>query len=162
VTEETMKRFNSHQVDVGIGAIVVALALFVLAQSLQLDFYVEGIPGPGFFPTLLAIALGLTGMILAVVSFVRAKTSSEPFDAPTRNQVMRSLGVWLAVLASVLLVPIAGFVLAMLALAAVLILGLEGQRTIKGVAGVIVIPVGAYLLFSGLLGVQLPAGVFGN
>jgi hypothetical protein len=50
----------------------------------------------------------------------------------------------------------------MLALAAVLILGLEGQRTIKGVAGVIIIPVGAYLLFSGLLGVPLPAGVFGN
>lgn len=157
-----MKRLNTHQVDVGIGAIVVAIALFVFVQSQQLDFYIEGIPGPGFFPTLLAIALGLSGLILAVASFVRAKSSSEPFEAPTRNQVKRSLGVWLAVLGSVLLVPIAGFVLAMLALAAVLILGLEGQRTIKGVAGVIIIPVGAYLLFSGLLGVPLPAGVFGN
>ena len=157
-----MKRFNTHQVDVGIGAIVVAIALFVFVQSQQLDFYIEGIPGPGFFPTLLAIALGLSGVILAVVSFVRSKSSSEPFEAPTRDQVKRSLGVWLAVLGSVLLVPIAGFVLAMLALAAVLILGLEGQRTIKGVAGVIIIPVGAYLLFSGLLGVPLPAGVFGN
>jgi hypothetical protein len=157
-----MKNFNTHQVDVGIGAIVVAIALFVFVQSLQLDFYIEGIPGPGFFPTLLAIALGLSGVILAVVSFVRSKSSSEPFEAPTRDQVKRSLGVWLAVLGSVLLVPIAGFVLAMLALAAVLILGLEGQRTIKGVAGVIIIPVGAYLLFSGLLGVPLPAGVFGN
>jgi hypothetical protein len=157
-----MKRFNTHQVDVGIGAIVFAIALFVFVQSLQLDFYIEGIPGPGFFPTLLAIALGLSGVILAAVSFVRAKSSSEPFEAPTGNQVKRSLGVWLAVLGSVLLVPIAGFVLAMLALAAVLILGLEGQRTIKGVAGVVIIPVGAYLLFSGLLGVPLPAGVFGN
>jgi putative tricarboxylic transport membrane protein len=157
-----MKRFNTHQVDTGIGVIVVALALFVLMQSLQLNFYVDGIPGPGFFPTLLAIALGLTGLILTVVSFVRAKTSSEPFEAPTRSQVMRSLSVWLAVVGSVLLVPVGGFVLAMLALSAFLILGLERQRTIKGVAGVIIIPLGAYLLFSGLLGVPLPAGVFGN
>jgi putative tricarboxylic transport membrane protein len=157
-----MKRFNSHQVDVGIGAIVVALALFILVQSLQLKFYIEGIPGPGFFPTLLAIALGLTGVILAVVSFVRSKSSSEPFAAPTRNQVKRSLSVWLAVVASVLLVSIVGFILAMLALAAFLILGLERQRTLAGVASVIIIPLGAYLLFSALLGVPLPAGVFGN
>jgi len=157
-----MKRFTSHQVDVAVGAIVVALALFVLVQSLQLNFYIEGIPGPGFFPTLLAIALGLTGVILAAVSFVRAKTSSEPFPAPSSSQVKRSMSVWLAVVASVLLVSMVGFLLAMLALAAFLILGLERQRTLAGVAGVIIIPLGAYLLFSVLLGVPLPAGVFGN
>ncbi|MGH2775729.1 MAG: tripartite tricarboxylate transporter TctB family protein [Actinomycetota bacterium] len=155
-----MKRFSLQQVDIGIGAIVVALALFVLVQSLQLDFYLDGIPGPGFFPTLLAVALGLAGVALAVTSFIGRKESEE-FEAPSRAQLMRSLSVWLAVAGSVLLVPIAGFLLSMLALAAVLILGLERKRTLAGIAAVILIPLLAYLVFSVLLGVSLPTGVFG-
>ena len=93
-----MKRYSLHQVDMGLGAIFVALALFVLVQSLQLDFYVESVPGPGFFPTLLAIALAIAGSILTVTSFLGRKDSEEDFDAPTRAQVKRSLSVWLAVL----------------------------------------------------------------
>lgn len=156
-----MKRFSLQQVDMGIGAIVVALALFVLVQSLQLDFYIDGIPGPGFFPTLLAVTLALAGVILAVISFIGSKDSSEEFDAPSRAQVRRSLGVWLAVAGSVLLVSIAGFVLSMLVLAAALILGLERKRHLAGIAAVILIPLLAYVLFGVLLQVSLPTGVFG-
>ena len=156
-----MKRYTEHQIDIGLGALFVALALFVLVQSLQLDFYVESVPGPGFFPTLLAIALAIAGFILSVTSFVGRKHSQEEFAAPSRAQVRRSLSVWLAVLAAVLLVPLLGFVLSMLFLAAALILGLERKRHVAGVAAVILIPLLAYLLFVVLLGVEFPTGVFG-
>jgi hypothetical protein len=156
-----MKKYSVHQIDIGLGALFVALALFVLVHSLQLDFYVESVPGPGFFPTLLAIALAIAGFILSVTSFVGRKESQEEFDAPSRAQVRRSLSVWLAVLAAVLLVPLLGFVLSMLFLAAALILGLERKRHVAGVAAVILIPLLAYLLFVALLGVEFPTGVFG-
>jgi hypothetical protein len=156
-----MKRYSLHQIDMGLGAIFVALALFVLIQSLQLDFYVESVPGPGFFPTLLAIALAIAGFILTITSFVGRKDSQEEFDAPTRAQVKRSLSVWLAVLVAVLLVPVLGFILSMLFLAAALILGLERKRHLSGIAAVILIPLLAYLLFVALLGVEFPTGVFG-
>jgi putative tricarboxylic transport membrane protein len=156
-----MKRYSLHQIDMGLGAIFVALALFVLIQSLQLDFYVESVPGPGFFPTLLAVALAISGLILTVTSFVAGKKSKEEFDAPTRAQVKRSLSVWIAVLLAVLLVPVLGFILSMLILAAALILGLERKRHLSGIAAVILIPLLAYLLFVALLGVEFPTGVFG-
>jgi putative tricarboxylic transport membrane protein len=155
-----MKRFSLQQVDVGVGAIFVALALWVLIHSLQLDFYLDGIPGPGFFPTLLAVALGLAGVALSVTSFIKRKEPEE-FDAPSRAQLKRSLSVWLAVAGSVLLVPVLGFILSMLFLAAVLILGLERKRHVAGIAAVILIPLLAYLLFVALLGVEFPTGVFG-
>jgi putative tricarboxylic transport membrane protein len=156
-----MKRYGLHQIDMGLGAIFVAFALFVFVQSLKLDFYRDGIPGPGFFPILLAVALAIAGSILIVTSFAGRKDSQEEFETPSRAQVRRSLSVWLAVLGAVLLVPILGFILSMLILAAVLILGLEGKRHVAGIAAVILIPLSAYLLFVALLGVQFPTGVFG-
>lgn len=156
-----MKRYSLHQVDMGLGAIFVAIALFILFQSMQLDFYVDNVPGPGFFPTLLALSLAIAGSILTVTSFLGRKDSQEEFEAPTRAQVKRSLSVWLAVLVAVLLVPVLGFILSMLFLAAVLILGLERKRHIAGIAAVILIPLLAYLLFVVLLGVEFPTGVFG-
>jgi putative tricarboxylic transport membrane protein len=157
-----MRRFSVKQVDVGLGAIVVGLGLFMLVQSLQLDFLTDGLPGPGFFPALLAVALAFTGLLLSVTSLARKTDSDEEFQAPTRAQVTRSLSVWLATAGAVLLVSIIGFVLAMFVLAAVLVLGLEGKRNLTGIAVVILIPVLTYLFFSVLLQVSLPAGMFGS
>ena len=118
-------------------------------------------PGPGFFPILLAVVLAIAGSILTVTSFIGRKDSQEEFETPTRAQVQRSLSVWLAVLVSVLLVPVLGFILSMLLLAASLILGLERKTHVSAIAAVILIPLLAYLLFVALLGVDFPTGVFG-
>lgn len=156
-----MKRTKAQRIDVGLGAIVLALGLFVLLQGQELDFYLGGIPGPGFFPSLLAGALAITGTLLCLSGLFGSKDTSEDFDPPTRAQAKRSLAVWVALLAAVLLVSVAGFLLAMLALVAVLVFGLEGKRNLRGLAAVILIPVAAHLLFAELLLVDLPTGVFG-
>lgn len=156
-----MRKLRMRQVDIGVGAVVVAFAIFVLTQSLQLDFYNEGVPGPGFFPSLLAVALAVTGGLLSLTSVLGNKDGGEEFHMPSRGQATRSLSVWLAVAGAVLLVSVAGFILAMLALAVVLVLGLEAKRNLAGIAVVILIPLLTYLLFSVLLSVQLPTGVFG-
>ncbi|MDQ4057862.1 MAG: tripartite tricarboxylate transporter TctB family protein [Actinomycetota bacterium] len=156
-----MKRTKAQRIDVGLGAIVAALGLFVFLQGRDLDFYLEGIPGPGFFPSLLAVALAITGALLCLSGLFGGKDTSEDFDPPTRSQATRSLGVWVAMLASVLLVPVAGFLIAMLMLVGILIFGLEGKRNLRGLTAVILIPVAAHLLFAELLLVDLPTGVFG-
>jgi putative tricarboxylic transport membrane protein len=158
---DVKSRTRAKRIDVGLGAIVVALGIFVFLQSQQFDFYLEGIPGPGFFPTLLAGALAITGALLCLSGLVGSKDTSEDFDPPSRAQAKRSLGVWIAMLVSVLLVPSAGFLIAMLVLVGILIFGLEGKRNLRGLAAVILIPLSCYLLFAELLQVQLPAGVFG-
>lgn len=155
-------RTRAQRIDVGLGAILVALGIFVLLQSLQLDFYLEGIPGPGFFPTLVAGTLAITGGLLCLSGLFGHKDTSKDFDPPTRSQAKRSLGIWIALVGSVLLVPIAGFVIAMLALVGILIFGLEGKRDLRGLVAVIAIPGLVYLLFVMLLQVQLPTGMFGN
>ena len=154
-------RTTARRIDVGLGAIVVALGIFVLLQGQELDFYLEGIPGPGFFPTLLAGALAITGALLCLSGLFGSKDTSEDFEPPTREQAKRSLGIWVAMLASVLLVSVAGFLIAMLVLVGILIFGLEGKRNLRGLAAVILIPLSCYLLFAELLQVQLPTGVFG-
>jgi putative tricarboxylic transport membrane protein len=156
-----LKRISVRRVDAGLGAIVIAFGLFMLVQSLQLDFLTDGLPGPGFFPTLIALALALAGLLLTLTSLVGSRDSEE-FSVPTRPQLTRSLSVWLATAGAVLLTSVVGFVLAMFVLAGVLVLGLEGKRNLAGIAVVILIPVLTYLFFSVLLQVSLPAGMFGS
>jgi putative tricarboxylic transport membrane protein len=149
-----------RKVDVGLGAVCVAAGLFMLVQSLKLDFTIENTPGPGFFPSLLATALALVGATLAVTSAMSSKPG-DVLELPERSKAQRSVGLWVLLLASVLLIAVVGFTIAMLTFVAVLIFGLEGKRNLAGVATIILIPFSIYLLFGVLLQVRFPTGVFG-
>ena len=141
-----------RKVDVSAGAILIACGVFVLTQSLPLNFYSEGVPGPGFFPTLLAIAMAVTGGLLL---FTRLRR-------PEAAQAGRSLGLWIAILVAVLAVDVVGFLAAMVLLVAVLMLGIERARSVPAIATIVLTPLLAYLLFAQLLQVPLPAGLFGD
>ncbi|MGH2735411.1 MAG: tripartite tricarboxylate transporter TctB family protein [Actinomycetota bacterium] len=153
---------TSREVDIVAGVIFVALGGFVLMQSLQLDFYIEGVPGPGFFPALLAIAMSVSGALLVVTRSRAGGEAAEEFKLPSRWQAKRSLGLWIAVLASSLLVGVVGFLAAMFLLVAVILLVIEGRRGIVTIVTIVATPLLAYLLFASLLQVPLPAGVFGS
>lgn len=149
-----------RKVDMGLGAFCVAVGVIMLFQSLKLDFTIEDTPGPGFFPSLLAVALALIGGALAVTSWVSSKPD-DILELPPRSRVQRSVGLWVFLLASVLLITVVGFMIAMLVLVASLVFGLEGKRNLAGVATIILIPLLAYLLFAVLLQVRFPTGMLG-
>jgi putative tricarboxylic transport membrane protein len=151
-----------RKVDIAAGAIFIVCGVLVLTQSLPLNFYAEGVPGPGFFPTLLAIALGATGGLLLFTRLRRPEAALGDFALPTRMQAGRSLGMWIAILVAVLAVDVVGFLVAMVLLVAALMLGIERRRSLAAIATIVLTPLLAYLLFAQLLQVPLPAGLFGD
>jgi putative tricarboxylic transport membrane protein len=156
-----MERLTARRVDVIAGSIFVAVGVFVLFQSLKLSFYIDEVPGPGFFPTVLAVALMICGGLLILMTLT-GSSKGEEFELPTRGQAQRSLGLWLAILAASILVGVIGFLAAMFLLVAVILLGIEGRRTFGTIAAIILTPMLAYLLFGVLLRVPLPSGPFGS
>ena len=151
-----------RKVDLVAGVIFIACGVFVLTESLPLNFYDEGVPGPGFFPSLLAIALAVTGGLLLFTRLRRPEAALGEFALPSRTQGQRSLGLWIAILVAVLAVGVAGFLVAMVLLVAVLMLGIERRRSPSAIATIVLTPLLAYLLFAQLLQVPLPTGLFGD
>jgi putative tricarboxylic transport membrane protein len=151
-----------RRVDIVIGAVSVIFAGFVLAQALALDFFQRSeIPGPGFLPVLLAIAIGILGVVIVVTRLAGNDKQFGEFSWPSRSEFGRSLTVWIAFTISVALMQTLGFVVASALLIAVLLLGVERLRSVGAIATVILIPFVCYLLFHVALKVRLPIGPWG-
>jgi putative tricarboxylic transport membrane protein len=151
-----------RKIDIAAGVIFILSGVFILTQSLPLNFYAEGVPGPGFFPTLLAIAMAVIGALLVLTRLGRPEGAFGDFTLPSRTHARRSLGLWVAILVAVVLVDVVGFLVAMVFLVAVALIGIERRRGLAAIATIVLAPALAYLLFAQLLQVSLPAGVFGD
>ena len=154
-------RFGVKTADVIVGAVTVALAAYVVFGSRDLDFYADGVPGPGFFPIVVGIALLISGSLLIVSRLFNIAVPEE--EGRERERILpRPLLVWLALIMSAVLIPIIGFVATMVLLVAALLIGVERRRSIGAVVAVVLIPGLAYWLFAGVLGVLLPTGLWGD
>lgn len=148
-------------IDMGIGLFFVAFAGLVLTQSLGFEFYSRGIPGPGFFPTLLALAIGIVGILLVTSRLRGPDVDFGAFARPSRSELGRALTVWFAIVIASVVIDLVGFVVTSAILIAVLLLGVERLRTWKAILTVILIPVVLYAVFALLLQVRLPTGPWG-
>lgn len=149
-------------IDIWIGGFFIAFAGFVLTQSTQLAFYQRGgIPGPGFFPTLLAVLTAGLGALLVISRLRGADAQFGAFELPARSELARALGVWSAILIASALMDLVGFVVTSTVLIGVLLLGVERLRSWRAMLTVILIPIVFYVVFAILLRVRLPAGPWG-
>lgn len=151
-----------RETDLLSGAIIAVFGVFMLVQSLQLSFYIEEIPGPGFFPALLAILLIALGGWLVVTRLLHAPNHDDGFETPSRRQGTRALSLWVVVLAAALLVGPLGFPIAMFLLVGVILFVIEGRRGLAAVLTTVLLPVLSWLLFGELLQVPLPVVPFGS
>ena len=158
----TMKITSFREVDIATGVIFVVVGVYILLLSLRLEFYAGGVPGPGFFPSLLAIAFAVSGALLTVTRLRTSREEAGDFEIPSRSQARRSLGLWMLVLVAILLIEVIGFVVAMFLLVAAILLGIERRRGVGTIATIVLTPLLAYLLFGQLLKVPLPTGLFGS
>ncbi|WP_028936294.1 tripartite tricarboxylate transporter TctB family protein [Pseudonocardia spinosispora] len=147
--------------EIVLGVVVAALGVGALTAAVGLDrFGAHGVPGPGFFPDLLAVLLIVLGLLLALVS-LRARTTGPAIEPATEDRfevagAVRAGRVWLGFVVSIPLLLVIGFVPAMVALVAYLAFGVERIRGLRPLLASVLIPLGVYLLFVYLLGVDLP------
>ena len=64
--------------EIAAAIVLLAVAVFFASQAALLDFGRIGLPGPGFFPFALGIALGLVSLMI-LLTVVRAQEESEAF-----------------------------------------------------------------------------------
>ncbi|HEX3593329.1 MAG TPA: tripartite tricarboxylate transporter TctB family protein [Pseudonocardiaceae bacterium] len=161
-----------QRADVVAGTVVAALGAFALVTALNLAFLSDsGVPGPGFFPTLLSGLLLLLGVLLAATS-LRRRSSVVAEERPERQvpgdiavetsqraRVLRAGTVWICFLVAVPILAVLGFVPAMAILIAALLFGVERRLNWKSLVVAIVVPVAVYELFVHLLTIPLPTGV---
>src|ERR1700743_1943704 len=164
-----------QRADVVAGTAVAAPGAFALVTALNLAFLSDsGVPGPGFFPTLLSGLLVVLGVVLGVTS-LRKRPATETggetgagdeaeqlpaADSPSgRSRVLRAGAVWVCFLLAVPILTYLGFVPAMAILVALLLFGVERRLDWRSLVVAVVVPVGVYELFVHLLSIPLPTGV---
>ncbi|HEX3786297.1 MAG TPA: tripartite tricarboxylate transporter TctB family protein [Pseudonocardiaceae bacterium] len=164
-----------HRADVVAGAAVAALGAFALVTALNLAFLSNsGVPGPGFFPTLLSGLLVVLGVLLAVFALrtrqvvasgpdtgdVTDVESAEGEDEPSQGRrALRAGGVWLCFAVAVPVLTVLGFVPAMAILIAVLLFGVERRYSWRSLVLAVVVPVAVFELFVHVLTIPLPGGL---
>lgn len=145
-----------------LGVVAVAFGVVSLfgASSLAM-FGKKGIPGPGMFPTVTAVAVTVLGLTLVGISVLRRiRTGPGESLAGTKPEVLRSLSVWIGLMICIALMDVIGFAASSALLIAYLVLVVERVRGIKAVAAIVGVPLAAYVLFGFVLGVDLPTSVF--
>ena len=142
------------------GEVVVALTLlaaagFFISQSLPLSFGRVGLPGPGFFPFVLGIALGLCALAILV------RTLLDKVDGKAVFVGHRDVLIALAALVGVATTfDWADSYLTLGVFASVLLLFIARAAPWRVALGATLGMVAVWLVFRLALGVRLPAGEF--
>ena len=151
---------------VSLCALVLSGVVYYLASPFKP--IVDGAPGPGYIPKILAVAMAVLGVVLLAQTLIGAVKSAEPdgaspassgqgFASPALKRVYKLIGLTVVYAA---LVGLVGFVVGSL----VFIpsgMKLLGERNRKHMAAVsICIVVAFYLVFVRGFNMPLPSGVF--
>ena len=150
----------ARPVSARLGEILAALALLATAfffvwHAALLPFGRVGLPGPGFFPFALGIALGLLALVILHRAF-RLPVSSEPVFLGHRDVLVAIAALCVVALAF----EYVGAYAVLGAFAAVMLLFVARAAPWRVALGVILGLVAIWRVFERALGVRLPAGEF--
>ena len=147
----------------GLVTTAVGAAAFWDARDLTM-FGENNVPGPGFFPKILAGLLVVLGLILAGIALreqeARARRGGRRAgeEGPTRSGRMRAAAVLIAFAIIAPLVAVIGYVPAMVLLVLVILYGIERRRDFRSLVAALLIPTATYLLFAHAFAIPLPSG----
>lgn len=143
--------------DTGLGilAVVLAGAYYAEAGNIQQSLLADAVGADGV-PRMLAVGLGLTGLVLAGRSVLRPATGGDDLPASAH---LRAAGLLAILVIYLLAVPVAGYPLSVAALiAAVAVYAgarADAMLAITSVGGAAAF----WFMFKWLLGIQLPVGM---
>jgi putative tricarboxylic transport membrane protein len=141
--------------------ILTSFGSFVVYEALRLPYSSEFGPGPGFFPLWIGIGIVACSLVMLYAYFFRADSNSEETVRPSRVELARALGAWLAFVAAIVLLPLIGFGLSLGLLTVFLVLFLDRRSSWVALGVALGLALGFHLVFAVALGVSLPAGPWG-
>jgi putative tricarboxylic transport membrane protein len=123
------------------------------------------VPGPGFFPKILAGLLIVLGLLLAGIA-VREKPRDSDVVADdtavtggeSRRRMLRPVAVLIVFGVIAPMVAVIGYIPAMVLLVLVVLYGIERRRDFRTLLPALLIPVATYVLFAHLFAIPLPSG----
>jgi hypothetical protein len=142
-------------------ALFLVLGVHVIQQSLQLEMWAKFGPGPGFMPLLIGIFWIVVSAMHAANILLHPQLVQGPHPFPHGATALRLLLLFGILLASVLLIPVLGFLISILLLVAACLKVMERYSWRRTALGSIVIVGACYLIFVLGIGVILPAGPLG-
>ena len=140
------------------GIVLLAVSVLMLYQSSQLEMtYGKSIPGTGFLPFWLSIAMVILSVLL-IVNSVRGKISSEKLGWPKGRGLSWILITLGGLGAYAVLVAIIGYILSTFLFLLVLVKMLSSYRWYSVVAFSVLTSFALYSVFAVWLNMSLPRG----
>ena len=154
---------SARLVELLVAAAVIALGLVILWQTGEIRDTPTARVSARLFPRIIGVGTLVIGAWY-VVDVLRGGTAAPQADAedvdPTLPTDWRCVGfIGLALLAYVLLIERAGFIIASVALFLIAAFGMGSRRYLRDIAIAILLATAVYYGFTEGLGVRLPAGV---
>jgi putative tricarboxylic transport membrane protein len=143
--------------DILSGLFLLAVSIAICAGSLQLEVGVLTAPGPGFYPLVTGLVLGLFSLLIMIQA---RKAGTEPvrFWAPEANKKGIAIS-FICILLYALLLERAGFILTTILFFILFSRFVCGHRWRTAVFFGLVTSFATYFLFSILLHAPLPRGI---
>lgn len=143
------------------GAVLLLFGIFMARESLLLRFSTSLGPGPGFFPLLASVLVGLLGTIMLFQATLGVSDLMASDFFPSVAGYLRVVAIIVALIMVTILMNPLGFRLAMLAFLVFLLLALGRQGLVTTALVALVGSFGTYYVFVERLMVPLPTGMFG-
>src|SRR6266540_2799085 len=145
--------------DVISGAVLAALGVYIVMQSLAWEYSGPDGPGPGFFPFWYGVAMVALSLLL-IVSSVR-KSGDENEGAIDWPATGRALATWAAFALSIALMNWLGFIISFALLTFFIVAVIFRRSLLTAGITAAVSALAFHLVFPVALSVALPTGVFG-
>jgi hypothetical protein len=156
-----------RRLDFYTGLVTAAVGAAATWDARDLSMFGDhNVPGPGFFPKILAGLLIVLGLLLAGIA-VREKPEEPELDGveadggqpgATRRAMLRPIAVLVVFGVIAPLVAIIGYIPAMVLLVLVILYGIERRRDFRSLLAAVLIPVATYVLFAHFFAIPLPSG----
>ena len=141
------------------GACLAAFGVYIAVASSRLSYVSEHGPGPGFMP--LWLGIGLIVLALSLIAIDLARPEPKRTIKSGTWPVMRTLGGWLAVMGSIILLPRLGFSLSLALLTIFLVVVLDRRSFWTALSVAFGLALSFYVVFVLALGLSLPSGPWG-
>jgi len=138
------------------GLALALIAIFVLVESRRLPLGTLQNPGPAYMPVLLALILGVAGVLVAAFGG-RAPT----LESVGWSEWRHAVAIVVVCAFSALALERLGYRLTVACALAFLVAVVERKGVVLAVVFAVALAAGSFYLFDTLLRVQLPRGPFG-